>query len=229
MGWANSYIQKLYSTKQFYSLPKRLNEGHPPTHSIMLTSTLYTRRKSVPSKSASRCDCSPGITFRVSESVELLSTSGCASRCSDDWEKERPRSFSLTEHCNDSDSDEFPKRRSSLAPVYGGSLAHLVPNQFLQTTSRRVSTHGTATGCSCSSCGSTVTPYWRDGWNPDVMLCNACGLRFQKFARRCPACMYIPRKEDSLGDRCVKCSAYWVIGPSVNASSGGISSASASQ
>lgn len=101
----------------------------------------------------------------------------------------------------------------SAAPAYGGSLAHLVPNSFLATTSRRISTHGAAPGCVCSSCGCLETPYWRDGWSEDVMLCNACGLRFQKFARRCPACRYIPRKEDSLGSRCIKCATPWVVGP----------------
>jgi len=106
-----------------------------------------------------------------------------------------------------------PAGTGSNAMPYSGSLAHLVPNTFLQTTSRRVSTHGNAAGCICTSCGSTMTPYWRDGWATNVMLCNACGLRFQKFARRCPSCMYIPRKEDSLGEKCVKCSTAWVVGP----------------
>ena len=101
----------------------------------------------------------------------------------------------------------------SAAPAYRGSLAHLVPNSFLATTSRRISTHGAAPGCICSSCGCRETPYCRDGWSEDVMLCNACGLRFQKFARRCPACRYIPRKEDSLGSRCIKCATPWVVGP----------------
>lgn len=126
----------------------------------------------------------------------------------------------------------IPKRRASVSTgpfvsaaqpnpnahitVYSASLAHLVPNAFLQTTSRRISTHGAAPGCICTSCSSTVTPYWRDGWAVDVMLCNACGLRFQKFARRCPSCLYIPRKEDSLGNRCIKCSTPWIVGPSSN-------------
>lgn len=147
---------------------------------------------------------------------------------------------------NDSESEEtgsdcnlthpaaisIPKRRASVSAghfnpaaspnagnhitVYSASLAHLVPNTFLQTTSRRISTHGVASGCMCTSCSSTVTPYWRDGWADDVMLCNACGLRFQKFARRCPSCLYIPRKEDSLGNNCIKCSAPWIVGPVSN-------------
>lgn len=231
------------------------------------------RRKSIPSRSASKDDVSPGVVFRVSTEVQLLSSSGLDSRSSgggdrsrasilsfalegDEWDWKaaitevfqkraerpaRPRSYSLNDRmpaiseggCSFHEGSEtdvelgtspitstsgLAKRRSSISgsqPVinaYTGSLAHLVSNTFLQTTSRRVSTHGTAAGCACTSCGSTVTPYWRDGWAPDVMLCNACGLRFQKFARRCPSCMYIPRKEDSLGNRCIKCSTLWVVG-----------------
>lgn len=245
------------------------------------------RRKSIPLRSVSRHDPSPGIHFRVAtDAVTLLGTSGYSSRSScsqgpvpDEWDwklviggsqptasvlhhhhhsststmprtsdRPRARSFSLGERANiaidchhtheamtESEGELagsptahvhlVGKRRASISnplggtalnngiTVYTGSLAHLVPNQFLQTTSRRVSTHGSASGCICTSCSSTVTPYWRDGWAADVMLCNACGLRFQKFARRCPACMYIPRKEDSLGGRCVKCNQPWVIGP----------------
>jgi len=32
----------------------------------------------------------------------------------------------------------------------------------------------------CASCGTTNTPYWRDGWHT-CTLCNACGIRFQKY------------------------------------------------
>lgn len=94
-----------------------------------------------------------------------------------------------------------------------GILTHLIPNSFLQTTSRRTSTHTSVQQCSCSSCGSTITPYWRDGWSKNVMLCNACGLRYQKFATRCPECRYIPRKEDGLGGNCIKCHTPWHVGP----------------
>lgn len=91
----------------------------------------------------------------------------------------------------------------------GTSLAHLVPNRLLMRVSRRISSHSAADGCSCTSCHQTVTPYWRDGWAEDVMLCNACGLRFQKFAQRCLSCMYIPRKEDGVEDTCPQCQAPW--------------------
>lgn len=224
------------------------------------------RRKSIPNKSASKDDFTPGIVFRIETNVHVLRKATTPSLL-EAWiqksspsrvalvgipkrSSNRPRAFSLETHQNislsvsidneshsggESEADlslSPPKnpiaasmrRRASISitngsssgiSVYSGSLAHLVPNVFLQSTSRRISTHGTAPGCACTSCGSTVTPYWRDGWAGDVMLCNACGLRFQKFARRCPSCRYIPRKEDSLGDKCVKCSTPWIVGPSL--------------
>lgn len=95
---------------------------------------------------------------------------------------------------------------------YTGSLSHLIPNRLLMTLSRRASVTSSADGCHCASCLCTITPYWRDGWADDVMLCNACGLRYQKFARRCPKCVYIPRKDDSLGGNCVRCGTPWTVG-----------------
>lgn len=283
------------------AIPAYLTSNNP-------TILAHGRRKSIPSRSASRDDMQPGVIFRMDNSeIHLLNTFACFPCRSStnlpmpqpvplpalltereeawDWASSgrspsssafnggglvtgksgsnsgrgtceqpqrivttRQRSFSLTERpklsqteqighgqpgggspneVSDSDTEPYgtspanpgPKRRSSIAcgqgpvNVYTGSLAHLVPNAYLQTTSRRISTHSSAPGCLCTSCGSTVTPYWRDGWSEHVMLCNACGLRFQKFARRCPACMYIPRKEDSLGDRCIKCNNFWIVGP----------------
>lgn len=104
-------------------------------------------------------------------------------------------------------------RKNSMTETgYGGSLSHLVPNRLLTNLSRRISVSAAHTGCVCASCDITMTPYWRDGWSADVMLCNACGLRYQKFARRCPSCVYIPRKEDSMAEACVKCATAWVQG-----------------
>lgn len=104
-------------------------------------------------------------------------------------------------------------RKSSMSETgYGGSLSHLVPNRLLSSLSRRISVSTPHPGCTCASCEQTVTPYWRDGWSAEAMLCNACGLRFQKFARRCPSCVYIPRKEDSFGDNCIKCGTRWIFG-----------------
>lgn len=109
-------------------------------------------------------------------------------------------------------AESSPDGRISYPSHHNPALSHLVPNRRLSTTSRRISTHAPSTGCICASCQCAMTPYWRDGWSPEVMLCNACGLRFQKFARRCSQCLYIPRKEDSVDQWCNKCGAPWIDG-----------------
>lgn len=43
----------------------------------------------------------------------------------------------------------------------------------------------------CYSCSTRVTPYWRDGWSPGILLCNACGLRFSKYRKVCHICKAI--------------------------------------
>lgn len=61
----------------------------------------------------------------------------------------------------------------------------------------------------CLSCGTSKTPYWRESWTPNNFLCNACGLRFSKFKKKCSKCLYIPRKEDKTGQRCPMCRGLW--------------------
>lgn len=195
------------------------------------------RRKSVPARAAGPGDAQPGVRFRVAQGAAHVGGEDAhgaeqhaepwlhafgydlvARRRAEEWGAAEsppsmtPRPKAAGRSCaseSGSSDDESPLGAPGAAQAYGGSLAHLVPNAVLATTSRRVSTAGPAPGCACASCGCTVTPYWRDGWDARVMLCNACGLRFQKFARRCPACAYIPRKEDAHGALCVRCSAPW--------------------
>lgn len=88
--------------------------------------------------------------------------------------------------------------------------SHIICNKLLMTTSRRISATGTVDGRFCASCEASITPYWRDGWSDELMLCNACGLRFQKFMKRCNSCSYIPRKEDNELPRCPHCDDVWV-------------------
>lgn len=61
----------------------------------------------------------------------------------------------------------------------------------------------------CASCRTTKTPYWRDAWHQGILLCNACGLRFAKFKRRCTSCHYVPRKDDKGGRCCPLCKGAW--------------------
>lgn len=61
----------------------------------------------------------------------------------------------------------------------------------------------------CASCNVSKTPYWREAWDPYIVLCNACGLRFSKFKKRCVKCNYVPRKDDKGGRCCPICSGDW--------------------
>lgn len=58
---------------------------------------------------------------------------------------------------------------------------------------------------SCSSCGTKKTPYWREGWEPSIILCNACGIRYQKYKRYCARCIAIARKDDKGRLHCPEC------------------------
>lgn len=61
----------------------------------------------------------------------------------------------------------------------------------------------------CLSCGTSKTPYWRESWMCNNFLCNACGLRFSKFKKKCSKCLYIPRKEDKTSQKCPMCRGIW--------------------
>lgn len=61
----------------------------------------------------------------------------------------------------------------------------------------------------CASCHTDKTPYWRDSWNQGFILCNACGLRYSKFKRKCSLCNYVPRKEDKHLRICPQCNGSW--------------------
>lgn len=142
----------------------------------------------------------------------LLSQSSSATSCVNETEEEginegfKEFHKSSITSLNNSNTSNIPRKKFTSS---NNSLAHLVPNKLLSTLSRRISSHSSHELCRCSSCNQSVTPYWRDGWADDVMLCNACGLRFQKFAQRCMYCKYIPRKEDGVEDTCPQCQAPW--------------------
>jgi len=70
----------------------------------------------------------------------------------------------------------------------------------------------------CEHCGTAETPQWRKGWfssilNRCVVLCNACGLKYNKN-QYCPYCMYVYYKEEDRNSKnkwttCKSCSR-WV-------------------
>lgn len=57
----------------------------------------------------------------------------------------------------------------------------------------------------CSSCNTKKTPYWREGWEPTIVLCNACGIRYQKYKKYCMRCVSIARKDDKGRLHCPEC------------------------
>jgi hypothetical protein len=59
----------------------------------------------------------------------------------------------------------------------------------------------------CISCKTKKTPYWREGWNKGVSLCNACGIRYQKYKKYCSTCFSIVRKDEKGKLHCPECQA----------------------
>jgi hypothetical protein len=57
----------------------------------------------------------------------------------------------------------------------------------------------------CDSCGTRKTPYWRDGWEFGILLCNACGIRFHKYKKYCEKCHCIARKDEKGKLHCPVC------------------------
>ena len=63
-----------------------------------------------------------------------------------------------------------------------------------------------ARAVTCTCCGGTNTPLWREGKN-GVRLCNACGIRWVKYGISCTSCEYVPRKMEGTNPLCPKCDA----------------------
>ena len=57
----------------------------------------------------------------------------------------------------------------------------------------------------CESCGTRKTPYWRDGWESGILLCNACGIRFHKYRTLCVNCRCVAKKDERGQLHCPKC------------------------
>lgn len=99
-----------------------------------------------------------------------------------------PREYSAG---NAREGNKENRERAALEPQRSPSspsVSKIVINTTFGASSRRVSAAAKISGRECLSCGTRTTPYWRDSWEPIGVLCNACGLRFQKLLLRCPAC-----------------------------------------
>lgn len=103
------------------------------------------------------------------------------------------------------DDSEFSSCCSarSTTPLSSSSIENYVPinnsmnvlQEVVKSSKRR----------RCESCGTRRTPYWRDGWEPGIILCNACGIRFHKYRRHCEKCYCIAKKDDKGRIHCPKC------------------------
>jgi len=56
----------------------------------------------------------------------------------------------------------------------------------------------------CACCGTSNTPLWRDV-QPDLPLCNACGIRYKKYNKICSSCHYVPCKSERDNKACSRC------------------------
>jgi len=61
----------------------------------------------------------------------------------------------------------------------------------------------------CENCATYITPQWRKGWfsdilNHSVLLCNACGLKFNK-GQFCSYCKFVYGKEQRMGEIWLAC------------------------
>jgi hypothetical protein len=165
-------------------------------------------RKSLPSRSVSPACCNPGVFLRIG-------TSQC-SIIRDDLNpsevlpmKHKMRDYGFQVSFDDqkpqlAPNNIFQDQTSSSSEVIVSN-----PNQQVEIrkTHRKQITLGER--C-CASCGATKTPYWRDAWGENISLCNACGLRYAKFKKRCSLCHYVPRKEDKNGRCCSQCRGSWL-------------------
>eukprot|EP00053_Salpingoeca_punica_P013920 m.126384 g.126384 ORF g.126384 m.126384 type:complete len:396 (+) comp16334_c1_seq3:485-1672(+) len=65
---------------------------------------------------------------------------------------------------------------------------------------------GDSSGKRCACCNCMNTPMWRDG-RDGQRLCNACGIRWQKYGICCANCYYVPRKLENNSGVCKRCKA----------------------
>lgn len=185
------------------------------------------KRKNVPSRSVSPTSQAAGILFRMSrpgsglESIcvgDVRVASGVSLAGQPLPPPSKDYGFSYASRVERLRTDEVPPSKPT--PTYapdspdGAADEDYDAGERVPTPSSSGRGRGRKTGHPpaprmCISCGATKTPYWREAWSSTVLLCNACGLRFSKFRRRCLDCSYVPRKEDKGSKACTKCGGPW--------------------
>lgn len=162
-------------------------------------------RKSLPSRSVSPTCFNPGVFLRIG-------TSQC-SVIRDDLSltemvpmKHRMRDYGFQV----STEDHLPQPAPNTASQDSISSGSSSEQPAIIETKKMIRKQLPSGERCCASCGATKTPYWRDAWGENISLCNACGLRYAKFKKRCSSCHYVPRKEDKNGRCCSQCRGSWL-------------------
>lgn len=187
-----------------------------------------SKRKTPPSRSVSPSNQSAGVLFRLSrEAIESIciggfeqgsvaspSTTMLAGQPLPPSTRDYGFSYAAKERSRHPPQVAESSTPSPSAPdspdAYGGRTGDRDDEEYrapAKSKSRRLGHPPTPRNC--ISCGATKTPYWREAWSSSVLLCNACGLRYSKFRRRCMECSYVPRKEDKGSKACTKCGGPW--------------------
>lgn len=164
-------------------------------------------RKSLPSRSVSPTCFNPGVFLRIGTSqCSIIRDDLNFSEILPIKHKMRDYGFQVS----------LEEQKPLIAPNVSGSdllqspLIETSPTNLQQENKKNIRKQLPPGERCCASCGATKTPYWRDAWGENISLCNACGLRYAKFKKRCSLCHYVPRKEDKNGRCCSQCRGSWL-------------------
>lgn len=120
-----------------------------------------------------------------------------------DFVPRSPQSVELSSPEND--TDIFLDLRSTISSASPVNSISTISETSSGTSVTAPSTSSNAKRKRCDSCGTRKTPYWRDGWQGGVVLCNACGIRYHKYKKYCETCLCIARKNEKGRLVCPKC------------------------
>lgn len=184
-----------------------------------LNSRLTRRKPLGPQRSATQLDnfLKPGVLFRFpsdSDDFKMPATfvsanfsdkMGTKSFANIDFDYSE--TFLLTKSLNDPSSFEDIESMSinsirSISPMSVPSSESSSKSDIITTPSIRGTTSKRRR---CESCGTRKTPYWRDGWESGILLCNACGIRFHKYRKLCGICKCVAKKDEKGHLQCPKC------------------------
>lgn len=182
----------------------RLQTGKPELRKSKLH-TPFSKRKGMPHRSVSNGDPKAGVIIKIS--IQEANTHNLSQLLGAVFSNS-PRDFGFRMsdvrfNENDGAKIELEERDNKVSSK--GTDRSRIGDSKQGRTIEDVSIEDRT----CISCGASKTPYWREAWNPYVLLCNACGLRYSKFKRHCLVCSYVPRKEDKGRRRCSQCGGAW--------------------